>query len=718
MLYLDWYLRLDEKSRESGYDLGLLICPDPETVVRKIIPKAVEIACRNTRKQNRRDGPDRKHWKMYFTDPQLFQIGILEASRIHLQQSECPPANWLIRYIGFLSLCTLQRNSFYVAIGFERILNTGSARDILELYEWLSYRLSPNGPSLGRDEKSANDIYSSLHEQIYREFKDSFQTSGHRLMFDKVPKGSGDIDEIIYRVLDKMIPWGTDHLPTANKVYARSYERIMVEMSLAHVCIDQQRCLQNVKRDNDHISGSFDTWRVPIPNSAAPVEPPSTRKPNWQDVEEEIMKEIHWLEEKFKRGWGSNYEVVVDDEIKDSIARGGSVEISLPPFARYVEIRDAESKMMLANCHLMDPHDLPEAGWKSSIEVPSGGRINFHLSQDLRPDEMVGMSMKIDIKAERSLATSLKNWMGQALRPHTWSGRGKSLAWAACAASLTLALLMPFIALSGLRDQMNHLQQENAELRTQISALSALEAQVAELQQSQIQTPNSPPKILEALHDGSSLVALDGQGNLTGVESIPQRFQEMIKDALATGQAATPELSSLGPMTAKLMGDNIGSETFALVSPVGVVIETARPTFRWKPLKGAINYSIIVSDSDYNEVAAGKSLSATEWTSDRPLERGKVYSWQVVALKEGREIKSPGKPGDIAKFQVLDQAKADDLAQAKKTHLNSHLMMGLLYARAGLLDEARRELNALLRANPKSPAAHKLLRDVERRDKR
>src|SRR5678815_2036397 len=141
MSYLDWYLNLSESCQELGYDLGLLLCPDPEIVIHTIIPRAVEIACKTARKQTRRMGP-RNHWKMYLSDSQLYQIGILEASRTHIQ-TVGPAANWLPRYIAFLCLCTLPRNAFYVATGFGRILSTGSTPEILELFELLSYRFSP-----------------------------------------------------------------------------------------------------------------------------------------------------------------------------------------------------------------------------------------------------------------------------------------------------------------------------------------------------------------------------------------------------------------------------------------------------------------------------------------------------------------------------------------------------------------------------------------------
>jgi hypothetical protein len=39
-------------------------------------------------------------------------------------------------------------------------------------------------------------------------------------------------------------------------------------------------------------------------------------------------------------------------------------------------------------------------------------------------------------------------------------------------------------------------------------------------------------------------------------------------------------------------------------------------------------------------------------------------------------------------------------------------VLGVLYAQAGLLDDAEREFSALLRANPKSEVARKLLSNV------
>jgi hypothetical protein len=162
-----------------------------------------------------------------------------------------------------------------------------------------------------------------------------------------------------------------------------------------------------------------------------------------------------------------------------------------------------------------------------------------------------------------------------------------------------------------------------------------------------------------------------------------------------------------------LMGGPGEGVAFALLSPVGTVVESDRPTFRWRPLNGAINYSVTIHDSNFNPVATSPSLGGTEWTIPRPLQRGTVYSWQVTALKDGNEITSPTPPAPEAKFKVLEQAKADEIERAKQTSGFSHLVLGILYAQGGLLDEAEREFVALLGVNPNSPVVQKLLHGLQ-----
>jgi hypothetical protein len=227
-------------------------------------------------------------------------------------------------------------------------------------------------------------------------------------------------------------------------------------------------------------------------------------------------------------------------------------------------------------------------------------------------------------------------------------------------------------------------------------------------------SPEATAPTLLALNDGGSQVKLDAQGNLSGLESLSPSDQQRVKTALMTRKVETPrtlrELKSAS-------GDVMGSPTdasFALLNPVGQIVASNRPTLRWQPLRGATNYQVTITDpqANYKEVAVSPALSDAEWTVDRPLKRGRVYTWQVTARAESGEVKAPALNAPEAKFRVLERAKANELARAEEAYAGRHLTLGLLYAQAGLLDEAERELQALVKANPESDVAKNLLRDV------
>jgi len=161
-----------------------------------------------------------------------------------------------------------------------------------------------------------------------------------------------------------------------------------------------------------------------------------------------------------------------------------------------------------------------------------------------------------------------------------------------------------------------------------------------------------------------------------------------------------------------LMGPADEGHPIALLGPVGTVVMSDHPVFRWRALDGADGYVVKIYDADFNEVAASPRLSGTIWTATAPLQRGRTYSWQVTARVDGKKVMSPVKPAPDARFLVVSQANANDLIHAKTLGGNSHLTLGILYAQAGLLDDAERELQVLVRANPQSSLAQKLLRSI------
>jgi hypothetical protein len=149
------------------------------------------------------------------------------------------------------------------------------------------------------------------------------------------------------------------------------------------------------------------------------------------------------------------------------------------------------------------------------------------------------------------------------------------------------------------------------------------------------------------------------------------------------------------------------------LSPVGTLVSTDRPTFRWKPLAGATSYSVDVYDSNLRNVERADRISTTDWTPSKALERNQTYTWQVTAIKNGEELSSPVPPAPEAKFKVLEKSKAEELDRVRKSYPASHLIPGSLYERAGLLDDAEREFQSLVSANPKSTVARKLLENVK-----
>jgi hypothetical protein len=131
----------------------------------------------------------------------------------------------------------------------------------------------------------------------------------------------------------------------------------------------------------------------------------------------------------------------------------------------------------------------------------------------------------------------------------------------------------------------------------------------------------------------------------------------------------------------------------------------------WSVMEGATAYVVEVYDDQFKLAASSPQLNSNSWTQSLP--RGKVYSWQVKAIKDGQEITSPRPPAPQAKFRILDAAKANELARAKRAYSSSHLTLGLLYADAGLLKEAEHEFRLLVRSNPNSNLARSLLRQVQ-----
>ena len=232
-------------------------------------------------------------------------------------------------------------------------------------------------------------------------------------------------------------------------------------------------------------------------------------------------------------------------------------------------------------------------------------------------------------------------------------------------------------------------------------------------------SPVAPPpeeqknvRLAADLIDGDSHITLSVDDKLSGLESASSQIQNEVALALKSGRVkASPSIADLKGQSGKLMG--AGSSDYGLVSPVAMVIESRTPIFRWRAIVGAENYVVTIYDLNSKKIAESVPLTETKWKANAPLERGHIYTWQVRASKQGEEILMPPPSAPEAKFRIIDAAKAEELAQARRAHAGSHLVLGLICADAGLLDESEQELRKLVAANPESSIAKSLLRSVE-----
>ena len=224
----------------------------------------------------------------------------------------------------------------------------------------------------------------------------------------------------------------------------------------------------------------------------------------------------------------------------------------------------------------------------------------------------------------------------------------------------------------------------------------------------------SPAAVVAQLNDGGRVLTLDAEGKFSGADDLPAEYQKILKTALADQRL--PRSSQLAGLTrpgSSLMSGNNAKDSFRVIEPVGTVTMQITPAFRWSPVTGASHYVAEVYDDKFNLIAASPELQTNSWTAATPLARGKIYAWQVKAYKDGEEITSPRPPAPQAKFRVLDEAKANQLAAARRSYPSLHLTLALLYADAGVLDESEEQLRELLKANPNSDIARKLLRQVQ-----
>ncbi|MCX6360721.1 MAG: zf-HC2 domain-containing protein [Armatimonadetes bacterium] len=211
------------------------------------------------------------------------------------------------------------------------------------------------------------------------------------------------------------------------------------------------------------------------------------------------------------------------------------------------------------------------------------------------------------------------------------------------------------------------------------------------------------------VEDAGGKIAATGDGSLVRVQSLPIEVARAVRTGhLTPSSAALSALAQLGSSAPVTLGpEHSAPPVIRLTAPVACITASATPTLQWRRPAGATRHEIQLTDQ-----TTGTELPACSvGPSDRrrvasPLVRGHVYSWQVTAFAGSRVIGRSWAEGyPPARFRVLDAPTAAKL----DANAGSTLSMAVLYAEAGLLDEARERLERLKRANPSSRLPRKML---------
>lgn len=215
------------------------------------------------------------------------------------------------------------------------------------------------------------------------------------------------------------------------------------------------------------------------------------------------------------------------------------------------------------------------------------------------------------------------------------------------------------------------------------------------------------------LNDGGGEVTIDKSGRVTGLDNVSEISQQYIARAALSEQIQPADvLRRLSGQQSGLRGDGNNGKAFKLLYPSRRVVTEDKPTFKWESLSGVTSYRVYILDANSDQVAQSEELppTQTQWKPPTPLRRGQIFSWVVTALIDGKEIVSPSASAPEVKFAILSGNDFNELNQLKKS--DSHLALGIFYARVGLVTEAEREFQKLIQLNPQSELPRKLLQSV------
>jgi len=143
-------------------------------------------------------------------------------------------------------------------------------------------------------------------------------------------------------------------------------------------------------------------------------------------------------------------------------------------------------------------------------------------------------------------------------------------------------------------------------------------------------------------------------------------------------------------------------------SPNGTYIKDTRPTLRWGHAPGALKYHVFLWNSDDDLVASAR-VDGLQWEVPIPLATNDSFRWEVHPLGADNVQTAVHSKGA---FSTLSEFEREAVELAERGARGSHLKLGAVYVKHGLLDDAERKFRAMAEMHPASELYRRLLERV------
>ncbi len=326
-----------------------------------------------------------KHYKMKLTSEQLYQLGVLikadpferrrEQSDVSLNFDDVA-----VHYVKTVVLLTLFHNPFHVAVGIsELIFDYGSSINLLKLYDLLR-----PADCQSKQEDHCRRVKRNLFMALKTRF-DLLVTvcSGERgkHFFARV-KSTPPLIELVRQSLQHFAPWD------ARCQYCHGSLKLefLDDPGCCHLLINPD-CFMKL----NHFNRFGSPWnRLSIPDfklssnqDQSPPSSPSLREtpPDWDEARiNQILDDLRNKADRRKQLQPVAVSVVVDGVILQTLDLNefSTIRVTAPEFSRLLEIRDAETDLLLISQFL--------AQWSISTKpcvIPLGTGTRLELKTTL-----------------------------------------------------------------------------------------------------------------------------------------------------------------------------------------------------------------------------------------------------------------------------------------------------------------------------------------------